>query len=128
MILIRKKMVIFLIVIGLSIILVNLLSGKKEKKKMVIDVEGFEVEYSLTNKKLIQEDFNGIKLGSSMSEINDELGEPDVWIGSGMMRPVYFLENNRVVVLHFKYPAICGELRQIVLIEENGEKKVLKEE
>lgn len=128
MILIRKKMVVFLIVIGLSIILINLLNGKKEKKKMVIDVEGFEVEYSLTNKKLIPEDFNGIKLGSSMSEINDELGEPDVWIGSGMMRPVYFLKDNRVVVLHFKYPAICGELRQIVLIEENGERKVLKEE
>lgn len=97
------------------------------KKKMIINVEGFEVEYNSTDSNFVLEVFDDIKLGSSMREISDELGEPDAWIGSGMMRPVYFLEDDRVVVLHFEYPAACDKLKQIVLIEENGESKVLKE-
>lgn len=124
---IRKRMTIFLIIVGISIILFSLWGKEKEKKKMIINVEGFEVEYNTTDRKLVLGIFDDIKLGSSMREISDELGEPDAWIGSGMMRPVYFLEDDRVVVLHFAYPAACDKLKQIVLIEENGESKVLKE-
>lgn len=124
---IRKRMTIFLIIVGISIIHFSLWGKEKEKKKMIINVEGFEVEYNSTDSNFVLEVFDDIKLGSSMREISDELGEPDAWIGSGMMRPVYFLEDDRVVVLHFEYPAACDKLKQIVLIEENGESKVLKE-
>lgn len=63
---------------------------------MVIQVEGFEIEYSVTDKEIAIEDFNEIELDSSIDEIIDKLGGPDAWIGSGMLRPVYFLENNKV--------------------------------
>lgn len=68
-----------------------------------------------------------IKLGSSIQEISNKLGEPDTWIGSGMLRPVYFLEDNKVVVFHFEYPAVCEDLRRVVLISENGESQIIKE-
>lgn len=101
--------------------------GRKGEKDMIIKVEGFEVEYSVTDKEITIEDFNEIELGSSIYEIRDKLGEPDAWIGSGMLRPVYFLENNKVVVLHFLYPAACENLRQVVLVNENGESQIIKE-
>lgn len=44
-----------------------------------------------------------------------------------MLRPVYFLENNKVVVFHFNYPAACEDLRQVVLINDNGENQIIKE-
>lgn len=103
---------------------------KQEVKKLepvIIEVEGFEVEYRETGKESAVEDFNGIELGSSIYEISDKLGEPDEWIGSGMLRPVYFLEDNRVVVLHFEYPAACENLKQIVLINANGKSQIIKE-
>lgn len=94
---------------------------------MIIKVEGFEIEYNLTSNEITMEDIDDIKLGASMSEITNKLGEPDAWIGSGMLRPVYFLNDNKVVVFHFKYPAVCEDLRQIVLISENGEIQIIKE-
>lgn len=94
---------------------------------MVIDVEGFEVEYTSTGRKLTIEDIYDIELKNSAYDINDRLGEPDAWIGSGMPRPVYFLKDNKVVVFHFKYPAALEELIKIVLINENGESQIIKE-
>ena len=44
-----------------------------------------------------------------------------------MLRPVCFLEDKGVVVLHFEYPAACENLKQIVLINENGKSQIIKE-
>lgn len=125
----RKKIIIFLfiIIVGLNAIFISLWLKGKEKEKMIIMVEGFEIEYNLTSREITMEDIDDIKLGDSMSEITDKLGEPDVWIGSGILRPVYFLKDNKVVVFHFKYPATYEDLRQIVLISENGESQIIKE-
>lgn len=127
----RKKIIIFLfiIIVGLNAIFISLwVKGKeKEKEKMIIRVEGFEIEYNLTSNEITVEDIDDIKLGASMSEITNILGEPDAWIGSGILRPVYFLNNNKVVVFHFKNPAVCEDLRQIVLISENGESQIIRE-
>lgn len=124
----KKKIIIFLfIVIGLNAILISLLIKGKEKERMIIKVEGFEVEYDLESVKIKMEDIDDIKLGSSIYEITNKLGEPDTWIGSGMLRPVYFLEDNKVIVFHFEYPAVCEDLKQVVLISENGEIQIIKE-
>ncbi len=125
---IKKRIVVFyvLIILGLSVVFIILLFSRKEKK-MVIEVEGFEVEYKMTDREITIEDIDGIELGSSAYEINNKLGEPDTWVGSGMPRPVYFLKDNKVVVFHFKYPAACKDLIRIVLIDENGESQILKE-
>lgn len=123
----KKKIIIFLfIVIGLNAILISLLIKGKEKERMIIKVEGFEVEYDLESVKIKMEDIDDIKLGSSIYEITKKLGEPDTWIGSGMLRPVYFLEDNKVIVFHFEYPAVCEDLKQVVLISENGESQIIK--
>lgn len=124
----RRKIIILLIIVSLvslNVIFINLWIKGKEKEKMIINVEGFEIEYNQTSRKM--EDIEDIGLGCSIQEISDKLGEPDTWIGSGMLRPVYFLENNKVVVFHFNYPAACEDLRQVVLISDNGENQIIKE-
>lgn len=122
----RRKIIILLIIVSLvslNVVLINLWMKGTEKK--IICVEGFEIEYNQTDRKM--EDIEDIGLGCSIQEISDKLGEPDTWIGSGMLRPVYFLGNNKVVVFHFNYPAACEDLRQVVLISDNGENQIIKE-
>lgn len=122
----RRKIIILLIIVSLvslNVVLINLWMKGTEKK--IIRVEGFEIEYNQTDRKM--EDIEDIGLGCSIQEISDKLGEPDTWIGCGMLRPVYFLENNKVVVFHFNYPAACEDLRQVVLISDNGENQIIKE-
>lgn len=76
------------------------------------------MNYYITDRELTTGDFDSIEMGGSIFEISDILGEPDTWIGSGMLRPVYLLKDNKVVVLHFEYPAACDGLREIALIDE----------
>lgn len=121
----RKYIIIVVIIVMVAILNVIFISLRIRGKEKIIHVDGFEIEYSQTSRKM--EDIEDIELGSSIQEISDKLGEPDTWIGSGMLRPVYFLENNKVVVFHFNYPAVCEDLRQVELISENGESQIIKE-
>lgn len=125
----RRKIIIFLVIIivGLNAILISLWIRGKEKERTIIRVEGFEIEYNLTSRKMTLEDIDDINLGSSIQEISNKLGEPDTWIGSGMLRPVYFLEGNKVVVFHFENPLACENLKLVALISENGESQIIKE-
>lgn len=120
----KIMMLVVLIMVGLGILF---LLSSREEKNMFIDVEGFEIEYTSTSRELTIEDIDDIELKSSAHDIDNRLGEPDAWIGSGMPRPVYFLKDNKVVVFHFKYPAALEELIRIVLINENGESQIIKE-
>ena len=61
-------------------------------------------------------DIEDIELGNSIQEISDKLGEPDAWIGCGTVCPVYFLENNKIVVFYFNYRAVCEDLNQVILV------------
>ncbi|MDE6531198.1 MAG: hypothetical protein K2K96_10605 [Lachnospiraceae bacterium] len=125
---IRKKILFcILTVIALNAILLLLWFGRQEKKEMMINVDGFEVVYNVTNRVLTIEDFREIELGSSLNEIVEKVGEPDTWIGCGMLWPVYFLEGNKAVALHFVYPEVCENLWIIELYDENGESQVIKE-
>ena len=110
----RRKIIIFvpLIIVILSVIFINLWIKGKKKDNVIINVEGFEIEYNQTSRKM--GDIEDIELGSSIQEISDKLGEPDAWIGCGTA--VYFLENNKVAVFYFNYRAVCEDLNQVILV------------
>ncbi len=99
-----------------------------EKKLLTMRVEGFDVTYDASGRKITMEEIEDIAWGSSIYEISDKLGEPDTWIGSGFLSPVYFVEKNRAVVFYFTYPGVCEGLELIVLVDEDGESQILKEE
>ena len=125
----KKRILITGIAIIIMIFIITglLFFANGTKDKIVIRVEGFDVEYTESDRKLTVENFESIELGNSLEEIENKLGEPDTWIGSGILRPVYFLQDMRVVVFHFKYPAVCEDLEQVVMISENGESQAIKE-
>ena len=127
----RKKVLIFfavlLTVAVIWILFTVTIFPKREKYYITIHVEGFDVTYPTRGEKITMAAISDIELGSSGIEIGDNLGEPDAFIGSGMLRPVYFVEGNQVVVFHFTYPAAWEDLRQIVLVGENGERRIIKE-
>ncbi len=89
-------------------------------------VEGFALTFPAEGGKITVEELEGIALGSSGVEICDKPGEPDAWIGCGMLRPVYFVEGNRAAVFHFTYPACSEDLKEMVLYGENGESWIIK--
>lgn len=93
--------------------------------KMVIRVDGWDMEYTVSDRKLAVEDFECIELGSSLNEIESTLGEPDGWVGSGMLSPVYVLDDNSAVELIFVNKAIYEDLSAIYLYKEQKE-SVLK--
>ena len=94
-----------------------------EMETVIIKVDGWNVEYINTNKNLVVEDFKNLELGSSILEVIDKIGTEDAWIGSGIIQPVYFLGDERAVLLKF------GEegLVQITIYEKSGESQILKE-
>lgn len=81
-----------------------------EKKPLTMRVEGFDVTYDASGRKITMEEIEDIAWGSSIYEISDKLGEPDTWIGCGFLSPVYFVEKNRAVVFYFTYPGVCEAL------------------
>ena len=111
-----RKIIIFvpLIIVILSVIFINLRIKGKKKENVILNVEGFEIEYNQTSRKM--GDIEDIELGSSIQEIIDKLGEPDAWIGFGTVCPVYFLENNKIAVFYFNYRAVCEDLNQVILV------------
>lgn len=127
----RKKTLIFLAVLLAGAVILILftvtISPKSGKEYITIQVEGFDVTYPVRGEKITMAAVSDIELGSSGYEISDKLGEPDAWIGSGILRPVWFVEGNQVAAFHFTYPAAQENLRQIVLVGENGKSRVLKE-
>lgn len=97
-----------------------------EEGIVTIKVDGFEVAYNVTNTELSIEDFQEIELGCSLDEVIEKVGEPDLWIGCGMLWPIYFLEGKKAVSIHFEYPLAYENLWIIELFDENGEGQIIK--
>lgn len=97
----------------------------QKSDKMVIRVDGWDMEYTISDRKLTVEDFENIELGSSLNEIESKLGEPDGWVGSGILSPVYVLKDNSAVELIFAKDATDEDLSAIYLYKEQKE-SVLK--
>lgn len=89
--------------------------------KRVIRVAGWDVEHTVSDRKLTAEDFAGIELGSSLEEIEDRLGKPDGWVGAGILSPVYVLEDGSAVELIFGNDKTNEDLTAMYLYEGQKE-------
>lgn len=90
-------------------------NSKDRENKIVIRVDGWGMEYTISDRKLTVKDFENIEIGSSLAEIESRLGEPDGWVGGGILLPVYVLEDNSAVELIFKNDVTNEELETIYL-------------
>lgn len=122
-----KKVLLVLIIIIISLCVLLFVNGIKENNGTMIMIDGFELKYVARQDVLSIDDFVDLELGISMKEIIENVGEPDEWIGSGVLSPVYFVEGKQAIVCYFKYPGHFKGLKKIVVYNENGEKYTLKE-
>ena len=111
----KKKRYFIIFMIMVMLILIYFLSDRKEKDRMVIRVGGWDMEYTVSDRKLTIEDFEKIEIGSSLDEIENKLGEPDGWVGGGILFPVYVLDNKSAVELVFEKETTCEGLVTIYL-------------
>lgn len=93
---------------------------------MTIRVGGWDMEYAVSDRKLTVEDFENIPLGSSLDDIESQLGEPDGWVGSGILSPFYVLQDRSAVELIFEIKGPYENLVCMLLYKDQTE-LVLKE-
>lgn len=110
--------VISIVAFGI-LLLVNI----KNDRKRIITVDGWDMEYTASERQLTIRDFESIEAGTSLNEIESKLGEPDGWTRSGILQPVYVLKDNTAVELVFADAAdACNNLKEIVVYDKFGEK------
>lgn len=113
----KLKLLIMLIIFFIFVILLFWLNRKKEDK-MVVRVDGWDMEYNISDRKLVVEDFENIEIGSSLDEIEAKLGKPDGWVGGGILSPVYVLEDSSAVELVFRNDVTNEDLDAIYLFKD----------
>lgn len=114
----KKKSVVIIIVI---IILIYFFQIREEADTMVIKVAGWDMEYTVSNRKLTIEDFESVEMGSSLNEIEKKFGKPDGWVGGGILLPVYILEDKSAVELVFNNDISYVDLEAIYLYKGESE-------
>ena len=127
----KKIYIIFLLIISLITMIIYIYKENnamdKANNTMEINVEGFKMKYIPQNRSLTVEDFQNIELGESIDEIEKKIGEPDGWIGCGILHPVYVLEDGRAVACYFSQPNACKDLKELTVYKGNNVDCVLKE-
>lgn len=116
----KLRYIIIVVIIFIAAVLIFWVTGIKEDK-MVIRVDGWDMEFTISERRLAVEDFENIELGSSLEEIENKLGEPDGWVGGGILSPVYVLEDHSAVELVFRNDATYEDLEVIYLYKEQQE-------
>lgn len=109
----NKKIIAVSFFIVIAGLLIGLNRGKEDK--MMIRVGGWDMEYTISDRKLVLENFESVELGSSLDEIEDKFGEPDGWIGAGILWPVYVLEDDSAVELVFEDSIVYEDLEAVYL-------------
>lgn len=123
----KKKKILIIgtaIIIMIFVIVGFIFFTNGTKDKMVIRVDGWDMEYTNSDRNLTVENFESIEVGSSLEEIENKLGKPDGWIGSGILSPVYVLEDNSAVELVFKNDVTNEDLGAIYLYKGEDEFKL----
>ena len=115
-------------VIVISIIMICLFINGCEKNTNIHKIEtgGEEVipgvvnSYEHFDRILTEEDFGFLKKGMSLNEIKAKVGEPNGWVGSGIISPIYELENKNYIILIFgvKYE----KLQSAKIVDKIGKK------
>lgn len=116
----KLKYIIIVMIIVIAVVLIFFVNQRKDNK-MVIRVDGWDMEYIISERKLVVEDFENIEIGSSLDEIESKLGKPDGWVGGGILLPVYVLEDNSAVELVFRNNVTNEDLEAIYLYKEQKE-------
>ena len=92
-----------------------------------IEIDGLTATYLPGERFLTLEDFEQIKLGSSISDIEKMLGDYDAWIGENCMTwPVYILADETAVVCYFDKVFEHEDLVELVWFDREGNSKVIK--
>lgn len=108
---------------------IEMLCDTRPNSKM-LNSTTYEMLYIERENMHTVEDFEKLELGITLEELYEQMGEPDLWLGYGMLSPAYCVEGDQVIGVNFKYHAQVAddELIGIVLLyDENGESRVLKE-
>lgn len=92
----------------------------------LIKVFHFDVEQKEIERRLTIEDFKGIDLGTSLEKIENIIGEPNGWIGSGIPTPFYTIGHNKYIILYFDSPLIYEQLNCITLVNDRKELQIIK--
>ncbi|MDR2599577.1 MAG: hypothetical protein LBC73_04805 [Oscillospiraceae bacterium] len=98
--------------------------NKEEGVSTMIKVYNFDVEYKESNLELSEEFFLNIESGSSLIELTESLGEPNGWIGTGILAPYYSIGSGKYVILRFSNPIMCEDLQRIEVVNDT---KILNE-
>ena len=86
-----------------KIIIKNKSYMKKEDSCNMIKVMGILAPYKCFDREVYDDYFRSLKKGTSLKNIINDVGEPNGWFGSGIVRPYYEVEDDKLVVLSLDY-------------------------
>ncbi len=86
-----------------------------------INIPIFINSYKYIERELYLEDFDFIKIGTSISEVETRLGKANGTTGFGVMSKYYHLSDNSAIVIKEDINGICA--LQHCTVDENGETK-----
>lgn len=106
-----------------SFLFVSYENNKRGNDKMVT-IHHFDVEYVETGHNLTRNNLFNLQLGSSLNEVEEKIGKPNGWIGSGVLAPYYSIGEGEYAILRFKNPIRCEDLQIIEIVDDS---KILEE-
>ena len=92
----------------------------------MVKVRNFDVYYKEIDRELTLEDFRSLESGSSFSDIEEVIGEPNGWIGSGIEAPYYSIENGKYAILYFENPFVCEGLKHVDIVDASRTLEVIE--
>jgi hypothetical protein len=116
--------------IGTFLVLVMVLSlpytagctHNTESEGMVINEDGTvtirnsDEYYKAIDRELTVEDFRNLQPGCSLDEVEELFGEPNGWIGSGILSPYYYVRSGEFAILAFRYPVASKDLEGVEIV------------
>lgn len=102
-----------------------------DESEVLAMVEGNEEDYEDIDRVLTKADFMNIELGSTMEEIEEQIGKPNGWIGSGIPCPYYsikrdLLKKQQYVILIIRPVDGASRLKKMILVDDSKKLEVLK--
>ena len=103
----------------------NIIDSDGLSDKNVITVNRVDWKYEEDKISVSVDDLNNLQIGDDLDNIEDKIGQPDTWTGSGILWPVYFLKDRQYVVLTFDANSYKG-LNKVILYDSSGRETVIK--
>ena len=123
----KVQITIAIFVLSIGVLSVASRISNNEKGVVVMKaVNNFDVECKEIDRKLTKEDLLIIEFGSSFESIEVQIGEPNGWIGSGVLAPYYCVGKEKYAIFRFNNPFIYEDLRQIDIVNDTTVLEVIK--